>query len=695
MKRFMLALLLVLAAPAWCQWTQVTASKIIDGRYPVNGSAYHLLGAGRICLTAVDDDGNPIGFQVGGGGQSMTEAFCSPVANGAIVGTFAVPDAALTAPVVDYKIEVSDNRTVIRRDFTSGGIVTGSTWSYDSYTPTVGNITTSKSVDALTVGALTVTGSCSGPGCGSGGGGGGTNGLNALATSATESAGSNCTYGGFKFQWGEDANANGVLDPGEVAGTKYACNGTPGAAGSNGTNGTNGTNGSNGANGLNALTATAVESAGANCTYGGFKFQWGQDTNANGVLDPGEVAGAKYACNGAPGAAGSNGTNGTNGTNGSNGANGLNALTATTAEPAGANCASGGFKFTSGTDTNSNGVLDPGEVTGTSYGCNGAAGSTGATGPAGPAPSGTPNQVVATDASGSATNPAALRALVNADIPATLTGKTVDGVTPTIFGYLDPTSSVQTQLDGKQAALTNPVTGPGSGATVHHMAGCANTACTVIEDEGAVPSGSAVNVNGSPAGNLNSTTPSADTGNTAATFKCDSSTPRNCIAELAIPSALANANITSYTGSGTSYTSMLGCYNQDFNVTSVFQAASPTEAVSVFSVPAYWRGVFAEIYEKTTVTTSSGQITSLAAKLQGLSSTDVEPTWFYLMGATAAGYATYDISGFSSAATESGTQSISLLLSVANSAPGNLGTGSASNLTAGVITVKVCGVTIQ
>jgi hypothetical protein len=38
-------------------------------------------------------------------------------------------------------------------------------------------------------------------------------------------------------------------------------------------------------------------------------------------------------------------------------------------------------------------------------------------GPAGPTPSGTPNKVLATDPSGSATNPAALRALVSADIP--------------------------------------------------------------------------------------------------------------------------------------------------------------------------------------------------------------------------------------------------------------------------------------
>ena len=36
----------------------------------------------------------------------------------------------------------------------------------------------------------------------------------------------------------------------------------------------------------------------------------------------------------------------------------------------------------------------------------------------------------------------------------TLTNKTVDGVTPTVFGYIDPTSSIQTQLNGKQASGT-------------------------------------------------------------------------------------------------------------------------------------------------------------------------------------------------------------------------------------------------
>ena len=80
-------------------------------------------------------------------------------------------------------------------------------------------------------------------------------------------------------------------------------------------------------------------------------------------------------------------------------------------------------------------------------------------------------------------------AMVGTTDTQTLTNKTVDGVSPTTMSYLDATSSIQTQLNGKQSALTNPVTGPGSGATVGHMAGCNNTACTQIADIGPVPTG--------------------------------------------------------------------------------------------------------------------------------------------------------------------------------------------------------------
>ena len=110
--------------------------------------------------------------------------------------------------------------------------------------------------------------------------------------------------------------------------TKYVCNGANGVgsagpqgpigltgpAGANGTNGSTGATGPQGpigltgpagANGKNTLILTSTEAAGANCTNGGVKQQYGIDNNSNGTLDAAEINAAltKYVCNGANGAA--------------------------------------------------------------------------------------------------------------------------------------------------------------------------------------------------------------------------------------------------------------------------------------------------------------------------------------------------------------------------------------------------------
>src|SRR5580765_2237860 len=54
------------------------------------------------------------------------------------------------------------------------------------------------------------------------------------------------------------------------------------------------------------------------------------------------------------------------------GVGGSNALVSTSAEPPGVNCPNGGTKIDVGIDRDGNDVLDPSEVTGTSYACNGA-----------------------------------------------------------------------------------------------------------------------------------------------------------------------------------------------------------------------------------------------------------------------------------------------------------------------------------
>jgi hypothetical protein len=47
----------------------------------------------------------------------------------------------------------------------------------------------------------------------------------------------------------------------------------------------------------------------------------------------------------------------------------------------------------------------------------------------------------------------------------TLTGKTLDGVSPTTMGFLDATSSIQTQINAKQATLTASQKARAIGAT--------------------------------------------------------------------------------------------------------------------------------------------------------------------------------------------------------------------------------------
>ncbi len=98
------------------------------------------------------------------------------------------------------------------------------------------------------------------------------------------------------------------------------------------------------------VTALQLTAPAAQCPAGGATIESGIDVNANGILDASEVSSTQYVCNGASGAS---------------------ALVAVDPEAAGSNCANGGSKVSVGTDTNSSGTLEPGEVTSTSYICSG------------------------------------------------------------------------------------------------------------------------------------------------------------------------------------------------------------------------------------------------------------------------------------------------------------------------------------
>lgn len=159
-----------------------------------------------------------------------------------------------------------------------------------------------------------------------------------------EPAGPHCANGGQRVDVGPDSNGNATLDPAEIKQTQYICNGAQGQAG---------------ADGKAFLVSSASEPAGNQCVTGGVKLGFGLDVNGNGQLDASEITSTSYVCNGAPGATG---------------ANGFSSLVSSSAEPLGANCAAGGVRLAFGSDENHDGVLEPSEVSATSYVCNGAPG---------------------------------------------------------------------------------------------------------------------------------------------------------------------------------------------------------------------------------------------------------------------------------------------------------------------------------
>lgn len=110
----------------------------------------------------------------------------------------------------------------------------------------------------------------------------GPTGAQSLISVTPEPAGPNCAAGGQKIEYGIDDDDSGTLEASEVDGTEYVCNGS---------------------DGLTSLIATADESPGANCPYGGTKITSGIDDNDNGTLEASEVDSTAYVCDALPTAA--------------------------------------------------------------------------------------------------------------------------------------------------------------------------------------------------------------------------------------------------------------------------------------------------------------------------------------------------------------------------------------------------------
>jgi len=115
----------------------------------------------------------------------------------------------------------------------------------------------------------------------------GADGKSALAVTAVESAGSNCTDGGLKIEVGVDDDGNGALDSAEVIHVQYVCNGADGQDGLDGAAGSASPN--------TMLTSISSPAVSLGCTSGGRVMKQGLDngdgggTTQNSILESGEV----------------------------------------------------------------------------------------------------------------------------------------------------------------------------------------------------------------------------------------------------------------------------------------------------------------------------------------------------------------------------------------------------------------------
>jgi hypothetical protein len=142
-------LLLAISTLALAQnFMTVTASSI----YNAGGG---LLPAGSMIWQAVDSNGNPVGYQVGGGGQQITFPTVCSVVNGAISGGCQLPNVSLTNPMnVCFAVTIENssgqivsppqNGSNCVQPQTANSWCSSGTCNYDQYAPTNPSVITAQ-----------------------------------------------------------------------------------------------------------------------------------------------------------------------------------------------------------------------------------------------------------------------------------------------------------------------------------------------------------------------------------------------------------------------------------------------------------------------------------------------------------------------------------------------------------------------
>ncbi len=122
-----------------------------------------------------------------------------------------------------------------------------------------------------------------------------------------------------------------------------------------------------------------------------------------------------------------------------------------------------------------------------------------------------------------------------------------------------------------------------------------------------------------------------------------------------------------------------------------FTTASTSQQVAIATVPGLWSPRIVQVEESGTFTSGSGQVTALAVSVGTLSN----PAYYLqplVVMQSAPNFRSDNAGGQPAQLT---SHPVYLQLSVANANPGSLGNGTTTNLTAGQLTVRVCGVTLQ
>ncbi|MEM7675824.1 MAG: putative Ig domain-containing protein, partial [Myxococcota bacterium] len=158
----------------------------------------------------------------------------------------------------------------------------------------------------------------------------GQDGAPVLVARTSVEPGADCSSGGVRVAVGTDDNRDGALNDAEEDTATFICSGDAGQD-----------------NGTGGAVRLAVEPVGPNCLGGGTRIETGLDADGNGVLDDAEVSSTRYVCRGQS----------------------ANALVDILPELAGANCPEGGERVVAGRDANSDGTLQPEEITSSVFIC--------------------------------------------------------------------------------------------------------------------------------------------------------------------------------------------------------------------------------------------------------------------------------------------------------------------------------------